>query len=288
MLSEITRAEARLKLVLKEAKDKEIAFTEKSVQTADRVAKVESDIKTIYKWMVGSLFKRKLLTHTFYQIPAPAVPVALHLPSPVRKLPEFGMINSVQTLEEVGKIGAVSSLVSSAPGSRNKEQVVVNSQRGNLAVRSLTRTGETGISLSHGDREGRLFKGLTETNLGGHQDRSEGFSEIKELFIGNLPHNCHGKELVELFTKYGKVEDVKITLKSNHVAAVGCGGRLDGLGPQFGIVVFEQAMSVLRALEDKPILLYGLHRLSVEQKKSIPKNPFKFRSYAKVSVGQNC
>ena len=52
MLSEIARAEARLKLVLKEAKDKEIAFTEGSFQTVDRVAKVESEIKTIYKWLV--------------------------------------------------------------------------------------------------------------------------------------------------------------------------------------------------------------------------------------------
>jgi len=266
MLSEIARAEARLKLVLKEADDREINFTEGSFQTVDRVAKIESEIKTIYKWL---------------PIPAPAV-------SPVRKLPECGMLNSVQTVKEVGNVGEGDGPVSSAPNSCNKEKVVATSQRGNLTVGRQTRTEEKGISLSHGDREGKLSKGLTETNHGGHHNRSEGFREIKELFIGNLPHNCPGEELLELFTKYGKVEDVRITQKSNHVTASGCGGRLDGLGPQFGFVVFEQAQSVTRALEDKPILLYGLHRLSVEQKISIPRNPFKFRSYAKVSVGQNC
>ena len=66
MLSEIARAEARLKLVLNEAKNRDIAFTEGSCQTIDRVAKVESEIKTIYKWMVGSgsPLNGTLLTHT--------------------------------------------------------------------------------------------------------------------------------------------------------------------------------------------------------------------------------
>ena len=31
------------------------------------------------------------------------------------------------------------------------------------------------------------------------------FSDSQQLFVGNLPHNCAEEELVELFTKYGKV-----------------------------------------------------------------------------------
>ena len=37
--------------------------------------------------------------------------------------------------------------------------------------------------------------------------------------------------------------------------------------PNFGFIVFEDAASVERALSAKPILLYGNHRLNVEEKK---------------------
>ena len=37
--------------------------------------------------------------------------------------------------------------------------------------------------------------------------------------------------------------------------------------PNFGFIVFEDAASVERALSAKPILLWGNHRLNVEEKK---------------------
>jgi len=44
--------------------------------------------------------------------------------------------------------------------------------------------------------------------------------------------------------------------------------------PNFGFIVFEQAESVDRALKDKPIMLYGSHRLNVEEKKMrTPRDP---------------
>ena len=44
--------------------------------------------------------------------------------------------------------------------------------------------------------------------------------------------------------------------------------------PNFGFIVFDQAESVDRALKDKPIMLYGSHRLNVEEKKMrTPRDP---------------
>ena len=37
--------------------------------------------------------------------------------------------------------------------------------------------------------------------------------DSNQLFVGNLPHNCTEDELVELFTKFGKVNDVRINQK---------------------------------------------------------------------------
>ena len=38
------------------------------------------------------------------------------------------------------------------------------------------------------------------------------FSDSQQLFVGNLPHNCAEEELVELFTKYGKVSVVVVMM----------------------------------------------------------------------------
>jgi len=82
----------------------------------------------------------------------------------------------------------------------------------------------------------------------------------QELFVGRLPHNCYEEDLVELFTKYGKVVSVMIR------QTAGRGGFARRTG--FGFVMFEDANSVDMALRDKPIMLYGSHRLNVEEKKA--------------------
>jgi RNA recognition motif-containing protein len=76
------------------------------------------------------------------------------------------------------------------------------------------------------------------------------------LFVGNLPHNAEDKDLADFFSKFGKVIDVKINRK----------GMQRDL-PNFGFVSFENAESVSKALASKPLLLYGRHRLNVEEKK---------------------
>ena len=37
--------------------------------------------------------------------------------------------------------------------------------------------------------------------------------DSQQLFVGNLPHNCTDDELVDLFSKFGKVNDVRINQK---------------------------------------------------------------------------
>ena len=37
--------------------------------------------------------------------------------------------------------------------------------------------------------------------------------DSNQLFVGNLPHNCTEDELVDLFSKFGKVNDVRINQK---------------------------------------------------------------------------
>ena len=110
--------------------------------------------------------------------------------------------------------------------------------------------------------------------------------DSQQLFVGNLPHNCSEDELVELFSKFGKVNDVRINQKQARQDAAR-GGR-DGKQsfvsrrispgvmissvpppqvPNFGFIVFADVESVEKALSAKPILLYGTHRLNVEEKK---------------------
>jgi len=83
------------------------------------------------------------------------------------------------------------------------------------------------------------------------------------LFVGNLPHNCYEEDLEELFSKYGKVVDVRINT---------CRARSFYV-PNFGFIMFDEANSVSMVLRDKPIMLYGVHRLNVEENRFT--DPFK-------------
>lgn len=78
----------------------------------------------------------------------------------------------------------------------------------------------------------------------------------QQLFVGNLPHNAEDKDLIEFFSKFGNVIEVKINRK----------GMTRDL-PNFGFVSFDGPDAVQKALSAKPLLLYGRHRLNVEEKK---------------------
>jgi len=92
-------------------------------------------------------------------------------------------------------------------------------------------------------------------------------SDSQQLFVGNLPHDCTEEHLTDLFGKYGKVTDVRINQKQGRDNAVARGGKTPAFVPNFGFIVFESTDCVERALAAKPIMLYGNHRLNVEEKK---------------------
>ena len=87
-----------------------------------------------------------------------------------------------------------------------------------------------------------------------------------QLFVGNLPHNCVDKQLEDLFGKYGKVVEVRISSKgASQTKMLPSGARV----PNFGFVVFADEKSVQRALKEKPVYLQpDNHRLNIEEKKN--------------------
>lgn len=93
------------------------------------------------------------------------------------------------------------------------------------------------------------------------------YPDTVQVFVGNLPLSITENELKEHFTKYGNVVDLRINNKPN--PKQGNAGRV----PNFGFIVFEDEASVKRALDDKPIMFQGNHRLNVEEKKAKPRDP---------------
>lgn len=82
------------------------------------------------------------------------------------------------------------------------------------------------------------------------------YPDNQQLFVGNLPHSVTDKELQEFFEQYGSVADVKINRK----------GPTTNL-PNFGFVAFETTDAVQQAMKAKPLMLYGKHRINIEEKK---------------------
>jgi len=89
-------------------------------------------------------------------------------------------------------------------------------------------------------------------------------TDMYQLFVGNLPHNCTDQDLIELFGKYGKVSEVRINKKPTRTAA----NSGQKVVPNYGFVVFEEMSSVENAMKNAPILLHGTHRLNIEEKKT--------------------
>merc|ERR1719186_1912811 len=91
-------------------------------------------------------------------------------------------------------------------------------------------------------------------------------SDSQQLFVGNLPHNCTEQDLRELFSTFGKVTDLRINQKTGRENQ-SKPGREGVKVPNFGFIVFDSGEAVEKALKAKPILLFGSHRLNVEEKK---------------------
>jgi len=91
------------------------------------------------------------------------------------------------------------------------------------------------------------------------------YPDSHQVFVGNLPHYCQESDLADLFSKFGKVVDVRINTKG--VAQSKNLPDSQKSVPNFGFVVFEDEKSATECLSHKPINLPNGHRLNVETKK---------------------
>jgi len=92
------------------------------------------------------------------------------------------------------------------------------------------------------------------------------FPDSHQVFVGNLPHDCREDDLQELFSKFGKVVDVRINNKGV-TQSRNLPESSQKSVPNFGFVVFEDEKAANACLTHKPINLPNGHRLNVETKK---------------------
>ena len=102
-----------------------------------------------------------------------------------------------------------------------------------------------------------VIKARSEPNLGAKIDPLQ-------VFVGNLPNDCTENELFELFGKIGKVTEIRL---HHPIPSAPC----DYFVPSFAFVAFESTACVQRVLAARPILLYGNHKVKVEEKKRCEK-----------------
>jgi hypothetical protein len=91
------------------------------------------------------------------------------------------------------------------------------------------------------------------------------YPDSHQIFVGDLPHYCQEHNLEDLFSKFGKVVDVRINTKG--VAQSKNLPDSQKAVPNFGFVVFEDEKAATECLSHKPINLPNGHRLNVETKK---------------------
>merc|ERR1712008_160855 len=73
----------------------------------------------------------------------------------------------------------------------------------------------------------------------------------ESLYVGNLPKDTTEEQLMEIFSKYGKVVNVRVKKAPSPYCFIG----------------FDTAAAVGRALKDQPIMVNGSHELKISEKK---------------------
>lgn len=191
--------------------------------------------------------------------------------------------SSLSSAASTGKPESVSSVKDSNAGNRESGGKFNRGGGSNTGNRNAggPRSGSRNEGRYRGQSEGgddvqerkRLgpqnsvpFSGVNSANNsnssgGGHAN----YPDTLQLFVGNLPHNCTEGQLEDLFSKFGKVAEIRISSKGVAQSKVTPGGRV----PNFGFVVFENETSVGECLRRRPIFLPpNDHRLNVEEKKN--------------------
>ncbi|KAK9879169.1 hypothetical protein WA026_004021 [Henosepilachna vigintioctopunctata] len=104
---------------------------------------------------------------------------------------------------------------------------------------------------------------------GGDRRRSQStYSDVNQLFLGNLPHNATEDDLREIFVEFGPISDLRVHSKPGNKAGIP-GGRMP---PNYGFITFETQQGVQNCLAAKPIFFPKGDKngtsLNVEEKKT--------------------
>ena len=113
-----------------------------------------------------------------------------------------------------------------------------------------------GVKISYSEM--KMFNKVNEECPHGRASPEAGKIDPLQVYVGNLPNDCAENHLEELFGQFGKITGLRL-----HHPSAPC----DYYVPSFAFVAFDSAVSVQRVLAARPILLYGNHRIKVEEKK---------------------
>ena len=99
---------------------------------------------------------------------------------------------------------------------------------------------------------------MFKSRSGKMEESSDTKVDPLQVFVGNLPNDCTVDHLEELFRKFGKVTYVRIYHPPSDC---------DYFVPSFAFVAFDSTACVQRVLASRSIMLFGSHRVKVEEKK---------------------
>lgn len=105
--------------------------------------------------------------------------------------------------------------------------------------------------------------------------RSTNYSDEQQLFLGNLPHQATQDELRGIFSRYGKVVDLRIFSKVSGGGKGPQGQNSTTRVPNYGFITFEDTQTVVKVLQAGSICYPDENgqKLNIEEKKLRPPRP---------------
>lgn len=171
-------------------------------------------------------------------------------PAPIRRpAPQHGFENGRKSKTPIQEAVAVDAVT----------EVIQNNEDGNRVAVGRNRGPSQSINGAFRSKPYNSFSGSRK-----------GFSD-KQLFVGNLPHDCEENELREFFERFGTVVQVRINPSKEDL-------------PYYGFVEMDSHESVEKILQIKPLRFRNNRRINAEKRNaenSAGRQAFYGRDYRK-------